>query len=93
MLPSLYEGFGLPVLEAMSFGLPVVCGDNSSLSEIAGGAGMLVDAESVPDIAQKLETLMASQALRAELSQKSLRRAQDFSWARAAEDTLRVLEG
>lgn len=89
---SLSEGFGLPVLEAMSFGLPVVCGNNSALCEIAGEAGLLVNAENVADIAEKLKTLILSQEQRADLSGKSLRRSQDFGWEKSAAMTLSVLE-
>jgi glycosyltransferase involved in cell wall biosynthesis len=92
VLPSLYEGFGLPVLEAMSFGLPVVCGNNSSLAEIVGNAGLLVDAYDYKDIADKLKMLLISQELKAELSGRSFERSKAFSWEKAAKETLEVLE-
>ncbi|MFA7171541.1 MAG: glycosyltransferase family 1 protein [Candidatus Paceibacterota bacterium] len=92
VLPSLYEGFGLPVLEAMSFGLPVVCANNSSLSEIVGDAGLLVDEYDVQNIADKLEMLLSSQSLKAELAEKSLERIESFSWKKSAEETLQVIK-
>lgn len=92
VLPSLYEGFGLPVLEAMSFGLPVLCADNSSLSEVAGGAALLADGNSAEDLADKMKMLFSSQSLKAELSQRSLERVKSFSWERAARETLEVLK-
>ena len=92
VMPSLYEGFGLPVLEAMSFGLPVVCADNSSLSEIGGGATLLVDGYSVNDIYLKIKMVLDDKGLRLQLSQKSLARVKDFSWDKAAMETLEVIE-
>ena len=91
IMPSLYEGFGLPVLEAMSYGLPVIASDNSSLSEIVGDAGLLVDAKSVEDIASKLKMLLTSQTLKAELSKRSLERVKAFSWEKAARETKDVI--
>jgi len=92
VMPSLYEGFGLPVVEAMSFGLPVVCADNSSLSEIADGAALLVDAYSPEDIFRKVERILEDGNLRLELSRKGLARAKDFNWEKTAEETLEVIE-
>lgn len=92
VMPSLYEGFGLPVLEAMSLGDPVICADNSSLSEVAGGAALLVDGYSVEDMYRKLEMVLTDKKLRQQLSMKSLERAKDFSWEKAARETLSVIE-
>jgi len=92
VLLSLYEGFGLPVLEAMSFGKPVVAADNSSLKEIVGDAGLLVDGSDLEDIENKLKSLLTSQSMKAELSKRSLWRAKDFSWEKSARETLSVLE-
>ena len=92
VMPSLYEGFGLPVVEAMSFGLPVICADNSSLAEIADGAALLVDAYSPEDIFRKVERILEDGNLRFELSRKGLARAKDFNWEKTAEETLEVIE-
>lgn len=92
VFPSLYEGFGLPVLEAMSFGLPVVCAKNSSISEIAGDAALYFDEYRISDMAEKMLILCENGALQAEFSQKSLKQAEKFSWERSARETLEVLE-
>lgn len=83
--PSLYEGFGLPVLEAMQSGVPVLTSNVSSLPEVAEGAALLVDPLDVHAIRDGLATLLADPARRAELAEAGLRRARDFSWERTAE--------
>jgi glycosyltransferase involved in cell wall biosynthesis len=92
VFPSLYEGFGLPVIEAMSFGLPVVCANNSSISEIAGDATLCFDEYSVSDMAEKMLILCRNEELWEELSAKSLQRASLFSWDKAAEETVEIIE-
>jgi glycosyltransferase involved in cell wall biosynthesis len=89
--PSLYEGFGLPLLEAMAHGLPAVIGNVGALPEVANGASILVDPEDVSSIASGLERLLADAALREKLSAAGRRRAADFSWTRAAATTIEVL--
>ena len=89
--PSLYEGFGMPVLEAMSYGVPCVVGDNSSLSEIAGGNALLVDADNSVDIAEKMNLLLSDSELRKDLSRRGIENAKRFSWDEAAKKTLSVL--
>jgi glycosyltransferase involved in cell wall biosynthesis len=91
VFPSLYEGFGLPLLEAMAHGLPSVVSNVSALPEVANGAAILVDPEDVSSIADGLERLLTDPALRAKLVDDGRRRAADFSWARAAEVTKEVL--
>ncbi len=90
VLPSLYEGFGLPVLEAMSYGIPCVISDNSSLSEIAGDSALLVDAYNPNDIAEKINVLLNDEKLRRDLSHRGVENAGKFSWIKAAEKMAEV---
>ncbi len=90
LYPTLYEGFGLPVAEAMACGTPVLTSSTSALQEIAGGYAYLVDPMDVDAIARGIADLATDPARRAELSELGRRRAADFSWDRAAGETLRV---
>jgi glycosyltransferase involved in cell wall biosynthesis len=90
--PSLYEGFGLPALEAMACGTPVLAADTSSLPEVVGEAGLLVDPLDVDAIATAMQRLLTDGALRAALSRQGRARAKRFSWDRCARETLAVLE-
>ena len=90
--PALYEGFGLPPLEAMSCGTPVVVSNTSSLPEVVGDAGLLVDPEDVDAWAAALWRVCTDDDLRDELSQKALARSRRFSWERTARHTLRIYE-
>ena len=87
-LPSLYEGFGLPILEAMKCGCPVITSDFSSTAEVAGDAGVLVDPLSVDAIAGAMSQIYTDGAFRQELVAKGYEREKEFSWAKAAEETL-----
>lgn len=89
--PSLYEGFGLPALEAMSCGTPVLTSSTSSLPEVVGDAGLLVDPLDVDAITHGLARLADDAGLRHDLGRRGLARAADFTWERAAEQTLAVL--
>ena len=89
--PSLYEGFGLPLLEAMSRGVPAVVGAVGSLPELALGAAIAVNPDDVNDIAYALERLLSDASLRSRLGEEGKRRAASFTWARAAKQTLGVL--
>ncbi len=90
VFPSLYEGFGLPVLEAMSCGTPVVTSNISSLPEIVGRAAVLVDPNDVESIASGMVRVLEDQGLRWRLSAEGLVQARRFSWNKAAQETLRV---
>jgi glycosyltransferase involved in cell wall biosynthesis len=90
--PSLYEGFGLPVIEGMASGTPVVTSNCSSMAEVAADAALLVDPLDVADIAEKLLHVAGSAELRDTLREKGLRRAADFSWEKMARETMAVYE-
>src|SRR5205823_13767667 len=89
--PSLYEGFGLPLLEAMGHGLPAVVGATGALPELAVGSAISVNAEDTEAIAGGLERLLVDEGLRKKLGEEGRRRAKGYSWANAAERTLEVL--
>jgi glycosyltransferase involved in cell wall biosynthesis len=88
VFPSLYEGFGLPVLEAMTRGVPVACSDASSLPEVAGDAALLFDPHDEAAIAGALRRLLDDEALREQLRARGLARASEFTWQRTARLTL-----
>ncbi len=91
VLPSLYEGFGMPVLEAMACGAPVLASNTSSLPEVAGDAALLVDPTDTAALAGGLTRLAAEAGLRAELRARGLARTAAFTWNRCAAETLAVL--
>ena len=90
--PSLYEGFGLPPLEAMACGTPVITSNTSSLPEVVGEAGILVNPDSVEEVAEAMQRVLTDSNLRAEMRRKGLDRAREFSWQRTAQETVRVYE-
>jgi glycosyltransferase involved in cell wall biosynthesis len=92
VFPSLYEGFGLPPLEAMASGTPVIASQVSSLPEVVGGAAMLVNPENVFDIARGITEVLLNAELREELITKGRRQAARFSWARTASEVLAVYD-
>lgn len=90
--PSLYEGFGLPVLEAMQCGCPVITSDSSSIPEVAGDAAIMVDPEDIKGLAASMEKVLENRAFRNSLARKGLRRSKLFSWEKSARALLQSLE-
>jgi len=92
VMPSLYEGFGLPVLEAMSFGCPVICSFASSLPEIGGDACFYFDPTNINDLVEKILKLKNSPTMRKEMIKKGRERVKQFSWEACAEKTLEIIK-
>jgi alpha-1,3-rhamnosyl/mannosyltransferase len=89
---SLYEGFGLPVAQAMAAGVPVITSNVSSLPEVVGDAGLLADPRSREEIRTALDRLLLSPSLRAELAQRGRARARGFTWAECARKSWKFFE-
>ena len=92
VFPSLYEGFGLPPLEAMSCGAPVICSNRTSLPEVVGDAAISVDPDDIQAMAEAMRSVLTDSTLRDNLRARSLQRAAQFSWRKAAKETLAVYE-
>jgi len=92
IFPSLYEGFGLPALEAMACGCPVICSARGSLGEVVGNAAIIVDPENVRSISSQLLKLAADDAEKARLVAAGLERVKEFDWKKTAAATLKVYE-
>ncbi len=92
VLPSLYEGFGLPVLEAMKYGCPVITSNVSSMPEAGGNAALYVDPTNVEDIIEKIVMLIDDEKLRKELITKGQEQIKKFSWEKTAKETLEILK-
>lgn len=91
ILPSFYEGFGLPVLEAMACGIPTIVADTPALVEVAGDAALAADPHTPKAMAEQLHTLLCQDTLRQDLIQQGYQRAQEFSWDTSAEQTYTIL--
>lgn len=92
VMPSLIEGFGLPVLESFAVGVPVVVSNRSSLPEVAGDAALYFEPENVKDMADSIFKILTNSELREKLIQKGRKRVEKFSWEKCAGQTLKVLE-
>lgn len=92
VLPSLYEGFGIPILEAMSHGCPVISSHTSSLPEIGGDACLYVDPHDPAEIAQRIEEIMKNDDTRKALIQAGKERIKEFSWTKCADETLKLIK-
>ncbi len=92
-LPSLWEGFGLPVLEAMACGTPVITSNLPSLTEVAGDAAILIDPYNVDELADAMRIATSNSQLRQRLKTAGIRRAQLFSWEKTGQQTVDIIEG
>jgi glycosyltransferase involved in cell wall biosynthesis len=92
VFPSLYEGFGLPALEAMAQGVPIACSSAGSLPEVCGDSALYFDPRSVEEMTAAIERLLADTELRRKLGAAGVERAKDFSWTRTADLTVQIYE-
>ncbi len=92
IFPSLYEGFGMPILEAMACGCPVLCSNTTALPEVAGDAALLINPCDKKELARGMEMIIEDIELRNMLINRGLQRAKDFSWEKCAEETMKILE-
>lgn len=92
VFPSSFEGFGIPLIEAFRYELPVIATRNSSITEMVGDAGLLFETNNIKECKQYIEEVLTNENLRDKLIEKGLNRAKDFSWRKTAEDTLAIFE-
>ena len=90
--PSIYEGFGLPPLEAMSCGVPVIASNVSSLPEVVGDTGFLVNPQDINGISEAIEVMISTPELRQELSNKAVLKSADYSWNICVDQTIAVYQ-
>ena len=88
--PSLYEGFGLPILEAMSYKCPVITSNRSSMKEISNNSALMVDPENISDLSSAMSSLIKNQDIRAQFVQKGLRNIKNFEWENTSKKTLEI---
>ena len=89
VFPSLYEGFGLSPLESMACGTPVIASNRSSIPEVVGDAGILVDPLNIDELTEKMVDVLNNEDIK-DLSKKGLERSENFTWEKCAEQTLKV---
>ncbi len=92
VFPSLYEGFGIPLLEAMASGTPVITADNSSLSEVGGRAVLKFESGNVDELTEQIKNLLLNEGLQQELIKKGYERIENFSWKKCAKKTMKVMK-
>lgn len=92
VFPSIYEGFGLPPLEAMACGTPVITSNASSLPEVVGDAGLMVNPYNINELVEAMKVMLSDAELRQRFIEKGLARAQKFTWERCAEKTLELIQ-
>ena len=92
ILPSLFEGFGIPIIEAMACGIPVVASNRTSIPEIAGDAAILVDPLNADEMAGAMYNVLSNTMLKRQLVEKGIKRAKEFSWEKAARETLKLYQ-
>ena len=92
VFPSFYEGFGLPLLEAMSCGTPIIASNVASIPEVAQGSALLFDPNNTDDIKRAMEDISGNIEKRNELVEKGFKRVKDFSWEKCAMETLKEIE-
>ncbi|HXX78658.1 MAG TPA: glycosyltransferase family 1 protein, partial [Ktedonobacteraceae bacterium] len=92
VFPSLYEGFGLTPLEAMSCGTPVICSNRTSLPEVVGDAAIVLDPDNIHEMVEAMYSVLTNSTLRADLQVRSLQRATQFNWRKTASETIATFE-